>query len=56
MKKANVLGLAVSLLPGWYDVDTIIDLKHLKRDLDSPGNNCYFCENTYRSLSLLDIL
>ena len=56
MKKANVLGLAVSLLPGWYDVDTIIDLEHLKRDLDSPGNNCYFCENTYRYLSLLDIL
>jgi uncharacterized protein len=56
MKKAKALGLTVSLLPEWYDVDTMIDLERLKRDLDSQGNNCYFYENTYRSLCLLDIL
>ena len=53
MKKAKALGLTVSLLPGWYDVDTMIDLERLKRDMDSPGNNCYFCENTYHLLGLL---
>ena len=56
MNKAKALGLTVSLLPEWYDVDTMIDLERLERDVDSPGNNCYFCENTYRSLCLLDIL
>ncbi len=56
MKKAKALGLTVALLPGWYDVDTSIDLERLKRDMDSPGNNCYLCENTYRSLCLMDIL
>ncbi|MDO8726142.1 MAG: TIGR04282 family arsenosugar biosynthesis glycosyltransferase [Candidatus Methanoperedens sp.] len=51
MKKAKAFGLSVSLLPEWYDVDTMIDLERLKRDMDSPVNNCYFCENTYRSLT-----
>lgn len=36
MKKAKALGLTVSLLPEWYDVDTMIDLERLKRDMDSP--------------------
>lgn len=56
MEKANALGLSVSLLPEWYDVDTMIDLERLKRDMDLEGNDCFFCENTYRSLGLLDIL
>ena len=56
MKKTKAFGLTVSLLPEWYDVDTMIDLERLKRDMDSPCNNCYFCENTYRSLCLPDIL
>jgi len=47
MKKAKALGLMMSLLPGWYDVDTIIDLERLKRDMDSPANNCYFCEKVH---------
>jgi rSAM/selenodomain-associated transferase 1 len=49
-KKAQAIGLKVSMLPCWYDVDTMIDLERLKRTLDSPANNCNFCENTYRFL------
>jgi rSAM/selenodomain-associated transferase 1 len=53
--KAQKLGLTVSLLQEWYDIDTAIDLKRLKKDLDSPSENCFFCENTFRTLSLLEI-
>lgn len=53
--KAQELGLTVSLLHGWYDVNTAIDLKRLKKDLDSPSEKCFFCENTFRTLSLLHI-
>mgnify|MGYP000609637966 CR=1 FL=1 len=56
VKKAKALGLTVSLLPEWYDVDTMIDLERLKIEMDSQGNNCYFCENTYRSLCHIEIL
>jgi rSAM/selenodomain-associated transferase 1 len=55
IRKAQELGLTVSLLHGWYDVDTAIDLKRLKKDLDSPSGKCFFCENTFRTLSLLHI-
>ncbi len=56
MKKAKAFGMTVSLLPEWYDVDTMIDLDRLKKDMDSQANNCYFCENTYRSLFFMDLL
>ncbi len=29
------------------------DLRRLKRDLEPPSKNCYFCENTYRAISFL---
>lgn len=55
VKKAHALSLRVLLLERWYDVDTIIDLKRLKRDLGQPAENCFFCENTYRAISSLHI-
>ncbi len=53
--KAHEAGLTISLLHGWYDIDTAIDLKRLKKDQDSPSEKCFFCENTFRTLSLLNI-
>ncbi|MBU3967089.1 MAG: TIGR04282 family arsenosugar biosynthesis glycosyltransferase [Euryarchaeota archaeon] len=55
VKKAHALSLRVLLLERWYDVDTIIDLKRLKRDLGQPAENYFFCENTYRAISSLHI-
>ncbi len=55
VKKAQALGLRVLLLERWYDVDTIKDLKRLKRDMGRPDDNCFFCENTYRAISSLHI-
>lgn len=55
VKKAQALGLRVFLLERWYDVDTIMDLKRLKRDLGRPDDNCFLCENTYRAISSLHI-
>lgn len=51
VKKAQSLDLAVWLLDKWYDVDTMIDLERLKRDLQPPDKTCFFCENTYRYFS-----
>ncbi len=53
IKKAQSLDLSVSLLDRWYDVDTVIDLERLKNDLQLPDKNCFFCENTYRAISIL---
>ena len=36
---AEATGLAVSLLPAWYDVDTIDDLHHLDRELAGMSVN-----------------
>lgn len=55
MKKVNELGLTVTMLPGWYDVDTEKDLKHLIRDIELPPDNCFFCENTHGAISLMKI-
>jgi uncharacterized protein len=55
MKKVLALGLTVSTLPGWYDVDTEKDLKRLMRDIELPSNNCFLCENTHRALSFMQI-
>ncbi len=51
--KAQSLDLSVSLLDRWYDVDTVIDLERLKNDLHLTDKNCFFCENTYRAISIL---
>jgi uncharacterized protein len=48
------LGVTVSLLEWWYDIDTAGDLLRLKADLDSPRNrNGFFCAHTYRALNKL---
>lgn len=36
---AKTSGLDVSLLPTWYDVDTIADLQHLKREVAGMSAN-----------------
>jgi len=55
IRKAQALDLTVSLLPEWYDVDTVMDLKRLISDLDSPSWNCYFCRNTFTAISFLKL-
>lgn len=55
LRKVHELGLTVSMLPGWYDVDTGKDLRRLMRDLESLSNNCFFCKNTFCLLSLMRI-
>jgi rSAM/selenodomain-associated transferase 1 len=55
LKKVRELGLTISMLPGWYDVDTEKDLKRLVREIESPPSNCFSCENTHRALSLMQI-
>ena len=54
---ARATGLSVSLLPAWYDVDTIDDLFHLKRDLDSYpiDKKSFFCKNTYGEIKRMNI-
>lgn len=39
LELASQVGLSVSLLPAWYDVDTFADLEYLRRDLArlAPG-------------------
>lgn len=39
LELAKASGLAISLLPGWYDVDTIADLQHLEREVSSMTAN-----------------
>lgn len=55
INKIQALGLKFSTLPGWYDVDTVIDLKRLMKDVELPSKNCYFCENTHNALSSMQI-
>lgn len=55
IKKAQSLDLSVFLLDRWYDVDTVFDLERLKTDLHLPDKNCFYCENTYRAITLLQI-
>jgi len=57
VKKAQSRGLSVFLLEKWYDVDTINDLLHLKRDLDSYpiDKKSFFCKNTYGEIKRMNI-
>lgn len=57
LQKAQSLGLTVSLLETWYDIDTIDDLLRLKSDLDSYTSDkkgIFFCENTYREICRME--
>ncbi len=58
IKMAQSSGLTIYLLEKWYDIDTLEDLKRLKYDLDTTSEkqkSSFFCENTYRAISRLDI-
>jgi rSAM/selenodomain-associated transferase 1 len=55
IEKAAGLGISVSLIDEWYDVDTVEDLLRLKRDLEKPLDGSFFCRNTYRMVSKMDI-
>jgi rSAM/selenodomain-associated transferase 1 len=54
---AESTGLTVSLLPAWYDVDTIADLRQLDRETigmsangDAPATRRWLAETDWRSL------
>ena len=54
-KKAQKLGLSISFLDSWYDVDTLDELMRLHRNLNSSSNKKnIFCYNTYRFLSKIN--
>lgn len=55
MEKAVNMGISVSLIDEWYDVDTVEDLIRLKRDLEKPLDGSFLCRNTYRMVSKMDI-
>lgn len=57
VENADSLGLVVSLLDRWYDVDTVEDLRRLKYDLGSASRQKggFFCENTCRAISLIKL-
>ncbi|UCH89291.1 MAG: TIGR04282 family arsenosugar biosynthesis glycosyltransferase [Thermoplasmata archaeon] len=56
LERADKLGLKITMLEKWYDVDTIEDLERLKRDLEDIKNNeadQFFCEHTKKFLNEL---
>jgi rSAM/selenodomain-associated transferase 1 len=55
LKKAANLGISVSLIDEWYDVDAVEDLLRLKRDLEKPFDGSFLCRNTHRMISKMDI-
>lgn len=58
VEKVLALGLTISLIDRWYDVDTLKDLIRLKKDLESPWEKRkanFFCENTYQFISEMNI-
>ena len=46
LEKAASVGMSVSLIDEWYDVDTWEDMMRLKRDLGEPLDESFYCENT----------
>ena len=46
LERAASLGISVSLIDGWDDVDTWEDVVRLKRDLEKPLDGSFDCENT----------
>jgi rSAM/selenodomain-associated transferase 1 len=55
LKKAANMGISVSLIDEWYDVDAVEDLLRLKRDLEKPFDGSFLCRNTHRMISKMDI-
>jgi rSAM/selenodomain-associated transferase 1 len=50
IEKAVNMGITISLLNEWYDVDTGEDLLRLKKDLENPQDGSFVCKNTCRML------
>jgi rSAM/selenodomain-associated transferase 1 len=53
LKRAHKFGLGVAVTPRWYDVDTIQDLKRLKKDLYSLPHDRFL--HTRRFLDAFDL-
>lgn len=52
---AQTLGLTTELLPPWYDIDTVADLRRLRGDLDAaPPGGPDDCPATRRALGELE--
>ncbi|MCZ7357569.1 MAG: TIGR04282 family arsenosugar biosynthesis glycosyltransferase [Candidatus Methanoperedens sp.] len=56
VKKARAMGLLISQIEKWYDVDTMDDLSRLKRDMSSgEEKGSFFAANTFNFLSGMKI-
>lgn len=55
LENAVNMGISVSLIDEWYDVDTVEDLLRLKRDLEKPLDGSFFCRNTCRMVLKMDV-
>ena len=55
LERAASVGLSVSLIDEWYDVDTWEDVVRLKRDLREPLDGSFYCENTYGMMAGMGI-
>ena len=54
LERAASMGISVSLIDEWYDVDTWEDVMRLKIDLEKPLDGCFDCENTYGMMDGMD--
>lgn len=55
LERAASVGISVSLIDEWYDVDTWEDVVRLKRDLREPLDGSFDCENTCGMMGGMDI-
>ena len=55
LERTASIGLSVSLIDEWYDVDTWEDVMRLKRDMDKPLDENFDCENTCGMMAGMDI-
>jgi glycosyltransferase A (GT-A) superfamily protein (DUF2064 family) len=47
LELARKAGVTVSLLPEWYDVDTVEELHRLRNDISGLQNNSYACTRAW---------
>ena len=55
LERAASVGIFLSLIDEWYDVDTWEDVVRLKRDLGEPLDGSFDCKNTYGMMAGMDI-
>ena len=55
LERAASVGMSVSLIDEWYDVDTWEDVVRLKTDLEKSLDGCFDCENTCGMMDGMDI-